>query len=266
MRALKLFLAAVVFLFVASTAQAQCGRPTPQYNGYHSETGSYTKNGGFVIITTTSASGYSSGMSGCPSGSVTHTLSAKNLLTETHSNRTVGGWHAGTPGCPSCQISVSNTQSTSVTNGEFWQEDDQWNVACSQAGMFGGSGLLPFIDAELAVTLVQDQGLVGTPGPNGKTYFPVSYFCSSASSPPDWQPRQVLSVSRLAYALGVTVCFRPAIPGTPFICVGSVAEQLRLPAESFLQIAAPAIQWVGVSYDCTNFDRNISGLPTPWPF
>lgn len=142
MKILKfLFVSLGLLLSTGAAAQAQCGRPIPQYTTYHSESGSYTQNGGFVFYSTASTSGYTSGMTGCAPG-VLHTLNAKNLLTEAHSGRTVGGWRAGTPGCPSCQISASNTESTSVANGENWSEDDEWNGQCSIFGAFwGGVGV-----------------------------------------------------------------------------------------------------------------------------
>jgi len=188
----------------------------------------------------------------------------------------VGGTNYGQASSPQSYISAYNTVESPMNSfgdpvGGAANASDGATVYCSLLG-YNIFADFPFgslnLQIEPAFTLVQDTGDAQDqihPADlcnDGKTpchYFTVGYFCSTASQPPDWQPGILHVPSRQNFTLGATACLRDQ-GVTGWLCIAKLVEYTANFA-GLLKYTSLSTPYIGVSYDCTNWDKHISGWP-----
>src|SRR5713101_434696 len=209
MKPSKLFLASLILSLSAGVAHGCI--PSPNYTLYASST-----SDGTYYYSTASVSGYSTGMSFsyCGNG-VLHTPFVWHQLKNNANGTIEGGTFSGQPGCPGCQISVSNEQIIAPTSSDFWEEDDAGWVQCSIAGIFwhnGGEG------APALSSLIETAYLRASPttwtcsmisGQQVCNITQFSSFCTAPTTPPDYMPHGLVTTDNppSPYYDFKTVCY-----------------------------------------------------------
>ena len=206
---------------------------------------------------------YVSGYTNClqPSvrcGVANHT--PKAILTYCYNNGAscYGGYVWGPTVKPQTWTSADNVVDVPIaslyTSGTFTGTGTSaGQVECTLAGLIysaSGNGTgAPGFDWEIAETGVISLSVppVGTAA-NGKHYWLVAYNCTTATSPPDWQPNQVLDYTDQTNYAGITLCVSF---GFGWICPAKVAEVLHNePLLKVLTTAEP-ISAAITPIDCT---------------
>lgn len=275
----RLLLATLACLLFVSFSHAQCNITTS--SNYSSSVtfggmvNMVTKQWHGIVTVVTAGSSDMEMDSNCPcSGCITQFNNNKQNIQHGFTNTNKLN---GVDGSSSAQLCAEcwSTLQTTVDSG--------WLPASSPttAGTVGSTVYCPYAganvwnwlnlndDIELAITMAKDNNAPGIDDGRGGTIFTVSYYCSSASSPPDWEPGYVdasQGVGRHSYWIGITACGR--LFGSPWLCAATMSGYLVV-NRPWTQILAPAVPWYQMSYDCTNADAGFSGfgpLSGSWPW
>jgi len=192
-----LLILAVLALF-AGGAWAQCVPTGLHYANYNSQTLSID---GTTVYSTVQTSGYATMMGSCPPN-VTHTPKAYNYMKNMGTGAAVGGqYYSGTPGCPSCNISVTNTLSLPVQPfvSTAIEATVGSQVSCSVAGLFFS---WPNAEIDISLSVTKSQVVGGSVGS-----WVLTPFCTPTTTPPNFQP--VVYFGREpspSYTLGDAIC------------------------------------------------------------